>query len=176
LFIRAGNGRVVTFVTNPENNDGRVIYTYVGRVANGTLHRVDVQGWERLWTEYVNAATGHGFDTVGEPIFSPDGKRIASSIYAMETCEINARLEIYRLTDSIPVRELEIEPRDCLTDIGWAPHELRWLAADTLAFLADSKRPAGAPPQGSPADTGGYVSRRMLAVRDGNTWRIVSLP
>jgi hypothetical protein len=172
LFIRAANGSQVTFVTNPENNDMQVTYTYVGKTANGTLHQIFVQGWENSWTRHVHAVTGQRFDTVSEPVFSPDGRRIAASSYVMEVCENVARLEIYRLTDSIPALEFEIEPRDCMTDTGWAPRDLKWLSPDTLAFMADSDRPVHSPAR-TPADTGRWVSRPMLAIRDGNSWRIV---
>jgi hypothetical protein len=90
----------------------------------------------------------------------------------MEVCENVARLEIYRLTDSIPALEFEIEPRDCITDIGWAPWNLKWLAPDTLAFIADWDPRTNALPR-TPADTSRYISRPMLAVRDGTSWRIV---
>jgi hypothetical protein len=175
LFIRAANSTQSTLVTRPQDGDTRVVYTYAGTLANGTLHRIDVIGWEAAWTEYVSARTGQMFSTAGEPIISPDGKRLASSYYAMVVCEVVPRLEILRLTDSVPAPELAMEPRDCDADTGWAPRELKWLSPDTLAFMADSNRPADAP-QTSPLDTSRYISRPMLAIRSGARWRIVPKP
>ncbi len=170
LFIRATNGKQSTFVTRPENNDMKVAYTYVGTIANGTLHQIHVQGWETWWTSYIQVATGQRFNTAGEPLISPDGRRIASSSYALEVCEIVARLEIYRLTDSLPALEFEIEPRDCIAETGWSPRDLEWLSPDTLAFIAD-RSATGSPP--SPLDTNRSVSGPTLAIRDRDKWRIV---
>jgi hypothetical protein len=176
LLIRAANGAESTLVSRPHDGDTRVVYAYAGTLANGALHRVEVTGSVASWTEYVVARTGLMFRTAGEPVISPDGKRVASSYYAMEACEFVPRLEIFRLADGGVTRELEIEPRDCDgAGTGWAARDLKWLSPDTLAFTADSNRPADAP-RTSPLDTSRYVSRPMLAIRSGGDWLILRRP
>jgi hypothetical protein len=173
LVVHAANGAQATFLTHHQEGAARVAYEYAGTLANGTLHRIEVTGPVASWTEYVVARTGRTFRTAGEPVISPDGTRVASSYYAMEACEFVPRLEILRLADGGVTRELEIEPRDCDdAGSGWAARDLQWLSPDTLAFMADSNRPADTP-RTSPLDTSRYVSRPMLAIRSGGDWVIL---
>ena len=172
LFIRVASGAESTFVDNPVDNDTYVKFTYVGTVANGALHHIDVQGWESGGSMLVSATSGRKIWIPGPPVVSPDGRRFASSQMAMQICEGITVLEIYRVTDSIPVREWGIEPFNCATNVGWGASDQVWLSPDTLRFtryeLSPLKGPgldsAGGPP---------YPTQRMLVVHAGAGWRMV---
>ena len=170
LFIRVASGAESTFVDNPVDNDAYVKFTYVGTIAHGVLHHIDIQGWESGGSLVLNAASGRKLWIPGKPVMSPDGRRFASSQMAMQICEGITALEIYRVTDSIPVREWGIEPFDCATDEGWGASNEAWLSPDTLRFTRNELPPESARGIDGPR----YVTRPMLVVRGASGWRIVA--
>jgi hypothetical protein len=170
LFIRVASGAESTFVDNPADNDTYVKFTYVGTVAHGALHHIAIQGWESGGSLVVNAASGRKLWIPGPPVVSPDGRRFASSQMAMQICEGITVLEIYRLTDSVPVREWGIQPYDCATDKGWGASDEAWLSPDTLRFTRNDLPPGGSEGIDGPH----YVRRPMLVVRADTAWRVVS--
>jgi hypothetical protein len=106
-------------------------------------------------------------------VVSPGGRRFASSQMAMQICEGITVLEIYRVTDSIPVREWGIEPFNCATNAGWGASDQAWVAPDTLRFtrydLPSSKAAGLDSADGRPQPT-----RRMLVVHADTGWHLVA--
>jgi hypothetical protein len=173
LFIRTAAGAESTYVDNPVDNDTYVKFTYEGTVAVGALHKIDVRGWESGATLLVSAVTGGELRAVNDPVMSPDGKRFAAAALSMEVCEGETRLEIFRLTDTIPLLEWSVNPFDCGTDTGWGPSAPKWRSPDTLEFTRNELPPRESRRRG-PSGITNYVTRPMLVVRADTTWRIVS--
>ncbi len=175
LYVRATNDTVVTFVNRLDEEDDALSFEYKGMIAKGRLHRIDVESIIGPYTEYVHTQTGARFRTVGWPVISPDGARLASSSWGTAVCNARPRLEIFRLTDSLPAIELAVESRICVDQTASPPPVVEWLSPDTLAFVGYVYVPTRRPRM-SDADTGRLIPNPKLAVRSGDRWRVVARP
>jgi hypothetical protein len=175
LVVHAANGTEATFVNRPDGDEDDLSFEYMGTIASGTLHRIDVESIVGPYSAYVHARTGQRFRTAGAPVLSPDGARLASSSWGLAVCDARPRLEILRLTDSLPAIEFTVESRICVDQTAAAPPVVEWLSPDTLAFVGFVYVPTRRP-RVSEADTGRLIPNPKLAVRAGVGWRIVPRP
>ena len=175
LFVRLGTGAETRFVDNASAEDDEG-YRYVGRVASNRFHIVERNGNESEPTYHlVNAATGVFVITEEIPRFSPDAQRFAIGGSHWDNCaEANGgKLEVWRITDSVPVIEWRTVTQACGRSVpaGWGAVDLRWRSPDTLAFMREDF----APRDTSVVSSGAQRRRRpMLLVGTGARWAIVA--
>jgi len=173
--VRLGTGAETRFVdkASAEDDEG---YRYVGRVASNRFHIVERNGNESEPTYHlVNAATGVFVITEEIPRFSPDAQRFAIGGSHWDNCaEANGgKLEVWRMTDSIPVIESRSVTQACgpQSGNGWGALELHWRSADTLACMREDFAPRDTSVASS------QVQRRrrpMLLIHTGAQWAIVA--
>ena len=175
LFVRLGTGAETRFVDNASAEDDEG-YRYVGFVASNRFHIVERNGHESEPTYHlVNAATGAFVITEEVPRFSPDAQRFAIGGSHWDNCaEANGgKLEIWRMTDSVPVIEWRTVTQACgrSVPVGWGAVDLRWRSPDTLAFMREDFAPRDTSVASS------QVQRRrrpMLLIHTGAQWAIVA--
>lgn len=170
LVVRLGGGSKWARVERPDTGGtGYTHYTYHGTVlGQRTLHVITEQLYEMRTTYLVDGQTGKSAVSIGEPVLAPAGSRFAAAAMSLSTCDGVDGLEIWRLTDSLPVRELALAPFDCDHETGWAPSEVAWRAADTLTLVANL-----APADSGARGTGTRERRPALVVRDSRGWRLL---
>ncbi len=172
LVIRPDSGPVLVDLERPDT--GGTVYehhTYAGAIVGRAIeHVVSDAAYESSDTRIVDGRSGRSVGAIGPPLLSPAGDRFAASAMSLETCEGRNGLEIWRLTDSIPVREFALDAYDCKTDTGWGPTDLAWQSADTLALTAVLA------PNDSLARQRGITERwPVTLVRSAAGWRVMGL-
>jgi hypothetical protein len=186
VALRCAEGRVsrrgdslvfTTSRTSRVNNlaDGEAFqsFRYYGRLRTSgpaALHVIDVQGYESGVVELISDITGEWLIVPGYPVISPERTRFAAAAASYETCEGTVQLDVWRVTDGLPVREFTIAPFDCTWDTGWWPGELVWRSPDTLSF----------PRISLPADTTRRQRRQLdtapaILVRRAGAWSLDSV-
>lgn len=173
LFVRLSSGRDLSFIDDP-HGEAPGGFHYAGRIGGATFHMIERYGHESAETFIlVNAQTGRRVEASDEPVLSPDGMRFATAAEPdWNNCSErnHPSLDIWRLTDSVPVREWRLDPFDCQARTGWGPIHPHWRTVDTLEFLrSDEVRKATPDSSGIPVQ---YRTTPMRAVHDVNGWRI----
>jgi hypothetical protein len=170
LFIRLGSGRELTFVDDSVGEAPGGTY-YVGRIGSLPLHVLAFYGHEAPPTYFVMSGRDGRAITIGDntPLFSPDSTSFAVDSPNWDNCteDSGASLSVWRLTDSLPVREWGIDSGDCDQKRGWGATDLEWRSRDTLSFTENDL---------SHGEREQHETKRVLLVRDGATWRIVVAP
>jgi len=160
LVLRLRSGREARFIDDTAREaDGG--YYFNGRLGRSRFLLVESWGHETYPTwSVVNDSTGRRVDGLYEPVVSPDALRFAGTAEGWDNCTEGdgPGLEIWRLTDSVPVRELRWRPWDCSHFAGWGPTAARWRGADTVAFIVRHARSA--------------TTRTGVVVRSGVSWRV----
>jgi hypothetical protein len=84
----------------------------------------------------IHPATGRQVEGLDSMVWSPDSTRIATVAPSWDNCAEGgvARLTIWHLTDTLPVREYEITPWRCEHVAAWAPTDPHWETSDVLAY------------------------------------------
>jgi hypothetical protein len=159
IHIDDGNPRL--FVNS---NASDLLFQYLGRLGAHGYHVVEQFGGEHPpYFLLVQPRSGRSVAVTGMPVLSPDASRIAAATPEWDCAESpDQRLSIWRLADSVPVREWEIAPLMCAGNGatgGWAAVDPVWRAADTLAF-ARVEQPSG-------------HRREELVAWDAHAWRIL---
>jgi len=176
LFVRLDNGREKSYVED-NTSEAPGGYQYEGRVRRPVItHIVESNGHETS-PEYIflNPRTGREVVAADRPVFSRDSTRFVTASDSWDNCtELDPRLEVWRMTDSVPVREWQLHPWNCKTQSGWGPTAPRWRGPDTLAFTRNDMTAHYVPGGSYPSIE--YRKRPMLAVRNGRAWRIVTPP
>lgn len=177
LFLRLASGRETTFVDD-QTSEAPGGYRYAGRIGRAGLHAIEQYGHETapVWI-FINVRTGRHVVAADKPILSPDTSRFATASESWNNCtELDhPRLDIWRLTDSLPALEWRLDPWSCTTGSGWGPTDPTWLSRDTLRFTRNDmefSKSEAAHSAGQPV----YRKRTMLAARDRRGWRITSQP
>jgi hypothetical protein len=169
LALMLPDGRIVQRLDNREEGDGFVSFGYAGRLggSSGTpvFHMLDVEGRDWRAVELINARTGDSLAIADRPLLSPDGARFAVGVMDLETCENVNRIDIWRITGDVPVREYTVEPWDCTRNRGWGASELEWVARDTLTFLRNT-----IPRTAEQLARAGYDTSRARLVRGSSGW------
>jgi len=89
---------------------------------------VEVRYYERRQYLIIDRTGRHQRHLVGEPVVSPDRRRVvATSLDLVAAISPNA-LEIWRLEDQFPTLELSIGSEE------WGPSDATWVDAATIAF------------------------------------------
>ena len=175
LFVRLDNGREKSYVED-NTSEAPGGYQYEGRIRQPiSMHIVESNGHETA-PEYIflNPRTGREVVAADRPVFSPDSTRFATASDSWDNCvELDhPRLEVWRLTDSVPVSEWQLDPWNCKTKSGWGPTAPQWRGPDTLAFIRNDMTIHSI--LGSNEPSVEYRNRPMLAVRTGTAWRVVT--
>jgi hypothetical protein len=169
LFVRLATGRVLTFV-DEVGGEAPGGYYYNGRIGNGVFDVVESWGHEAPAVPIIiNRRTGKTVRTSDQLILSPDGGRFANFAPDWNNCAERSQptMDIWRLTDSIPVRELRLSTFDCGTKRGWGAIDVAWRGTDTVEFTRAELDTASAN-----ASTPRTIRTPGRAVRVGNTWVI----
>lgn len=167
--MRLANGELLVQVEAPDVGTSFAHYTYRGTLrSHGVSHVIDEQLYELTSTYLVDARSGRRAVLIGDPVVDAAGDRFAAAAMSLSSCDGKDGLEIWRMTDSIPVREFSLEPFNCRNETGWAPSDLGWRSADTLAFVANL-----APADSVARDAGTRDRRPALVVRDARSWHLV---
>src|SRR5262249_8447113 len=161
LFVRFEKAAEARFVNSQSGEDGGG-YRYVGRVVSNRFHIIERNGHESEPTyDLVNASTGAFVTTEEIPRFSPDALRFAIGVSHWDNwAEANGgKLEVWRMTDSVPVIEWRSVTQACGPHAakGWGALELHWRSPDTLAFVREEFA--------SHDEPGRRLRRPMMAVR-----------
>lgn len=172
LGIQLANGKTLVRVEAPDEGTSFAHYTYRGAIRSKVMfHVVDEQLYELTSTYLIDARSGGRTVIIGDPVVDAEGTRLAAGAMSLSSCEGKDGLEIWRLTDSIPAREFSVEPFDCRDERGWAPSNVAWRSADTLAFVANL-----APADSVARDAGTRDRRPAFVARDGRAWHLVLPP
>jgi hypothetical protein len=176
LFLRLDSGRD-TAITNVIGEED-VNYKYLGRIGRKHAHLIEQFGGDHPPRFFVmNSRTGNWITARGMPVMSPDAERFAAANDEWDCAEApDQRLEVWRFSDSVPIREWKLETLRCEADgttAGWAAVTPRWRAADTLEFMR-LERPASAPAESARGDS--YVRRPAVAANGRDGWRMISPP
>ena len=172
LAIQLASGQTLVRVDAPDEGTSFAHYTYRGAIRSKAMfHVVDEQLYELTSTYLIDARSGGRTAIIGDPVVDAGGTRLAAAAMSLSSCEGKDGLELWRLTDSIPAREFSVEPFDCRDEKGWAPSDLAWRSADTLAFVANL-----APADSVARDAGTRDRRPALVVRNGRAWHLVLPP
>jgi hypothetical protein len=162
LHLRLRGGRELTFADDTAGEAPGGFY-YTGRLGRTPFQLVESYGHETYpsWI-VVNDSTGQRVENVYQPVLSPDSRRFAGTAEGWDNCSEGdgPALEIWRVTDSVPVREFRWRPGDCRHFVGWGPTDARWRGTDTLVY---TRRQI----QSRETTTG-------LIVRRGGRWEIVA--
>ena len=173
--IRKGETLFVALTSRPPtsfvNGGGEAPhgFQYVGRFGGGRFDVIESNGGETYPTAiFVERQTGRTVRTGRDFVFAPDGQHFATADADWHNCaELDQpHLEVWRLSDSIPVREWSLVSFSCRAQTGWGATNPRWIAPDTLEFrrrVLASDSLAGA------------VERTTRAVRSAAGWRVDSL-
>ncbi|HTE46767.1 MAG TPA: hypothetical protein VK636_16055 [Gemmatimonadaceae bacterium] len=122
---------------------------------------------------------------MSEPLMSPDAARFATAEPIWGDCAgTGTSLDVWRMTDTVPVHEWHVAPWDCRAPTGWWPSDVHWLTPDTLEFIHHDAVPADLMTDSTDStdsndsnDSNDSTRRRpMRAVYDRGNWRIVPAP
>jgi hypothetical protein len=177
LFVRLGTGRETTFIDD-QTSEAPGGFHYAGRVGRERFHLVESYGHETapLWI-FINARTGRQVVAPDKPVVSPDTARFTTASDSWNNCaELDQpRMEVWRLTDTLPVLEWRLDAWNCKTQTGWGPTDPHWVGSDTVRFTRnDMELPARVAADSSNQPI--YHTRPMLAVHDRKGWRVVDQP
>ncbi len=178
LFVQLGTGREITFIDD-QTSEAPGGFHYAGRIGRAAFHVIESYGHEvyPVWI-VINARTGRQIVAYSDiPVVSPDTARFATAAGDWNNCaELDQpRMEVWRLTDTLPLLEWRLDAWNCKTQTGWGPTDPNWLGSDTLRFTRnDIELPKPVAPDSSSKPI--YRTRPMLAVRNQRGWRIVGQP
>ncbi|MDF1505834.1 hypothetical protein PYV61_22975 [Roseisolibacter sp. H3M3-2] len=158
LTIRPDSSAPVVLVddTTSEGFD-YVRHEYAGRLAGTSFHVVALSHYEGSGWLLVHARTGRRVGVDARPVVSPDGARLATASMDLVAEFDPTRLAVLRLDGDSAVVEWSHEPG------RWGPSDVRWVGADTLAFVAHHVGPGDPEPVRRSAG---------LVVRAGGRWRL----
>jgi hypothetical protein len=142
---------------------------YAGEVGSVPFQVIERYGGETYPTfQLLNGRTGtdEGIGT-DLPLFAPDSTHFVVDAPGWDNCAEGdgASLAVWRLTDSVPIREWGVYPWTC-RGTGWGATDLRWRSTDTLEFVRNGVTQHG--PTGT--------RQPMLVIHDAAGWRIVIPP
>ena len=113
-------------------------YTYMGRFGRPQYHVVQSNGHEAVPSYIlIHPTTGRRVEGVDSMTWSPDSTRIATVGESWDNCSEGnpARLTVWRLTDTLPIREYDVTPwQRCQSVAAWAPTDPHWESSDVLDF------------------------------------------
>jgi hypothetical protein len=161
LFVK-GSTREGKYIN--EGGEAPTGFRYFGTLGDTAFDLVQSYGGEAYPELLFVPRAGKGATTQSWPVFSPDGRRMASGGEGFDNCAEggNAAIQIWRFTATAPDEELHLQTQDCRNeDASWGAVNLRWQGGDTLLFTRVTLR-----------QTGGKPSRTARAIRTGRTWRI----
>ena len=164
LFIKLDTAerRMLDF----SRGDNAQEFRYVGRIGRARFHVVAEHGYEGPPEAIlINPHGGRDRTVIGVVKASPDGERFVTAEAYWNDCEDLPVMEVWRLTDSIPVLDWRLKPNSCETDKGWGAVDPKWRSADTLDFFRSHLV--------SSAGGGRYGRDPMAAVRDNHGWRLI---
>lgn len=170
LYIRIDSGRELSFANDTAGEAPGGMW-YYGRVGRLGFHLTSPFGGEVEPTfSLTNPHTGRSITGLYSwPVLSPDTSRFASFEEGWMGCEEThgTDLEIWRFTDSLPVREFKLRPAECPAVATWGAIDPRWRGNDTLEFTHVERGPPDS--LGNIAD----VKRPVRVIHDAAGWRIV---
>ena len=137
LFLRLDSGRDTAIVSTVGEEE--VTYQYAGRIGDKGPHLIEQLGGHSPPRFLVmSPRSGAWISAPGMPALSVDGARFAAANDTWDCAESpDQRLEVWRLTDSIPISEWKLAELHCEAngaEIGSAAVHPVWRGADTLEF------------------------------------------
>jgi hypothetical protein len=138
LFIRLRSGGARVLVDNPIDDRGAIAYRFRGQIARPFL-LFQLGLYEDELYLIMNDSSGNQIEIDGPPVFSRNSRRFVTA--TPEESHFDTRLCVWCLTDSVPVVEWSIEPKE------WWPRRARWLNDSTVEFESvnlESKHSANA--------------------------------
>jgi len=170
LYIRRASGATVHFV-DQSTGEAPGGYTYVGLVGHPAYHLVQSNGHEAVPSYIlVSPATGRQVSGLDSTAWSPDSTRIATVAESWDNCSEGGlgRIAIWRLTDTLPVREYEETPWRCERGAAWAPTDPRWTDSRSVEFTRVDF-PAANEGEAMPAQRL-WKKRRVRLVLEAGRW------
>ncbi len=173
LFVRAGAGGVgggeSLFVSNPVDGDQHVDFVYRGRLS-ANLHVVEVRTNESAFASLFDGRTGRGMAVVNVPVASKSGQRLVAASLSLDVCEGSNAVQIFRMTDTLPVVEWTWRSEKCGADAEWGPEDPRFVGGgdDTVELTRVSNVPAAS--RAADRSFTRYPRRQVLVVRSGGGW------
>jgi hypothetical protein len=158
LFIILTTGRRIPFMNTEGEAPGG--YRYVGRLADGRYELLEEYGHETYPRAIIlNRRTGQMVSTSRSLLFSADGSHFAVADADWQNCtELDQPgMEVWRMTDSVPVREWKLTPWACKTRSGWGPTDPSWRGSDSLDFVRNEIS---------------HDKSSVRAVRDNGRWHL----
>src|SRR5579862_1021861 len=115
LIIRLATGE--RRMINESHGDFLRVYQYAGTVGRGGFHIVTLHFYEGPWQSLlINPMSGREASTLMDIVPSPDGERFVTDKSDWNDCEGDEPgLEVWRLTDSVPVLDWRLKPNSCHT-------------------------------------------------------------
>ncbi|NUS33053.1 MAG: hypothetical protein HOQ17_08330 [Gemmatimonadaceae bacterium] len=172
LVVQTASGPLALVNVDGRDDDQQTSrYTYVGTLrSRGVHHVIGHDGYEVAELSLYSGSSGRAVAIASAPVVGPDGRYFATAELGLNVCEANtSNLEIWRLTDSVAVREWNVEPWDCGKEKGWGPSNPVWASADTLRFTRVEPSADDAPGRAQ----GERSERRAMVVRRGARWALV---
>ncbi len=172
LLVQTASGPMALVNVDGRDDEQRTeSYTYVGTLrSHGVHHVIGHTGYEFSQMNLYSGASGRAVAIAAPPVAGPGERYFATAELGLNVCEANtSNLEIWRLTDSLPLREWNLEPWDCGKETGWGPSSPTWVSADTLRFThvdpAEPTAPGTAPNE--------RREHRAMVVHRGTRWVLV---
>lgn len=132
-IYQANGGNEVRFLDDSTAGEGYVAHRLVGRLPGTRYDVVSRSQWE-FHDFLMVSETGDTTAIEGWPVVAPNGERVAVASFDFDACFQSNRLEIWRVTTTLPVREYSQETGSCADGTGWGPSDLEWSDSQTLAF------------------------------------------
>lgn len=136
LWIRLTPGQTIDFV-DQSTGEASGGFTYMGRFGRPQYHVVQSNGHEAVPSYIlIHPTTGRRVEGVDSMTWSPDSTRIATVAEGWDNCSEGGggRLTVWRLTDTLPIREYDVAPWQCTHTAAWAPTDPHWESSDVLDF------------------------------------------
>jgi len=142
LLLRPAQGPAVRLASTPEaqftlENAKGVKYQYWGSLPAAHQWVVRAWYWEASGTVLVDQRTGHHLELVGDPVASPDGRRVLLNSPGVGGGDQANMLSLVEIADDGPRLRWQREPT------AWEPMEARWAAPDRAIIMRRHTLPDG---------------------------------
>ncbi|OGI48644.1 MAG: hypothetical protein A2151_09790 [Candidatus Muproteobacteria bacterium RBG_16_65_34] len=131
LMVKLIDGGEKTYIDSAHQNDDAKVtwYSFVQYYPEIGYGLIEVQFYEGGTRYLLNLRTGKDTDIVGDPILSPDKKRIAVSNVDIESRYTPNVLSVHEVRPNGLTTEFLEKPVD------WGPGNLRWVTNQELLFI-----------------------------------------
>jgi hypothetical protein len=125
LELRLTNGEEVSLVSDRNEGETAIEYTYAGIIGRRDYYLVLVHYYESVGYEMIDASTGERQKIVGRPVISPSGDIAVAAAYNIGISEGPDAIEIWRLVPH-PAQALWSLGTTSYRVGGWGASVTRW--------------------------------------------------